>query len=624
MTIFKNTLPSSAVRTFVCLFALNASTSCLPGAAGKRQTNVDVTRLFAKTEAMIPMRDGVKLHTEIFIPKKSHRALPFILIRTPYGITDDKGHNSYFDGLIRELIDEGYIFVFQDIRGRYKSEGQFVMFRPPRGGNEKLDEGTDTYDAIEWLLKNVAHNNGRVGIMGGSYGGWLAVMAMLEPHPALKAAAEQASPADQFLGDDFHHNGAFRLSYGFEYSSRMESSKTQFHFAFDISDAFEWYLRLGALSNVNERYFHGKIPTWNDFVQHPKYDDFWQRQAVAPYLVKPTVPNLNVAGWWDQEDFYGPVKIYETLEKNDTRHLNYLVSGPWNHGGWAHGTGRSLGKIDFDSDTATYYREKVQAPWFAYWLKDKGPLTQPEALAFQTGSNKWTSYNEWPPRRNITNRKLYFHSGGRLLFDPPEAEGSEQFDSYVSDPAHPVPYRHRPILSAGWGTWLVEDQRFVHLRPDVLSWETEVLKEPITVTGNIVAHLFASSSGTDSDWIAKLIDVYPETNEKDPNMGGYQLMIADEVLRGRFRDSFSEPKSIPANQVVEYAIDLHTNNHVFLPGHRIMVQVQSTWFPVIDRNPQKYVDNIYKATEADYQRATQCIYRSKQYPSYVAVPVAAE
>jgi putative CocE/NonD family hydrolase len=622
----KNSLPPSAVRTVVCLLVLNASVSWLLGAAEKHQTDNDITRLFTKTEAMIPMRDGVKLHTEILAPKKSRQPLPFIFTRTPYGITDEKGHNGYFEGLFKELINEGYIFVFQDIRGRYQSEGQFVMFRPPRGRNETIDEGTDTYDTIEWLLKNVANNNGRVGILGVSYGGWLTTMAILEPHPALKAASEQASPADQFLGDDFHHNGAFRLSYGVEYAAMMETSKTNFRFSFDVRDTFEWYLRLGALSNVNEEYLHGKIPTWNDFVQHPNYDEFWQRQAVPPYLVKPTVPNLNVAGWWDQEDFYGPVKIYETFEKKDTQHLNYLVSGPWNHGGWSRGAGGSLGKIDFGSDTATYFREKIQAPWFAYWLKDKGPLNQPEALVFQTGSNKWASYDEWPPRRNMNDRKLYFHSGGRLLFDAPETDSDEQFDSYVSDPAHPVPYRHRPVQptypGGGWPTWLVEDQRFVHLRPDVLSWETEVLKEPITVTGRIVAHLFASTSGTDSDWIAKLIDVYPETNEKDPDMGGYQLMIADEVLRGRFRDSFSEPKPIPANQVVEYAIDLHTNDHAFLPGHRIMVQVQSTWFPVIDRNPQKYVANIYTATGADYQEATQRIYRSKQYPSYVAVPVA--
>jgi len=603
--------------------ALGTAALSLVATAQKDKAEDKVAQLFIKTELMISMRDGVKLHTEIFVPRESREPLPFLLTRTPYGVTDDKGNNHYLDGSYNEFFSDGYIFVFQDIRGRYKSEGQFVMFRPPRGPNETVDEGTDTHDTIEWLLKNVANNNGRAGILGVSYPGWLTTMAILEPHPALKAASEQASPADQFLGDDFHHNGAFRLSYGFEYSSRMESSKTQFHFGFDISDTFEWYLRLGALSNVNEKYLHGKIPTWNDFMQHPNYDEFWQRQAVPPYLVKPTVPNLNVAGCWDQEDFYGPVKIYETLEKNDTQHLNYLVSGPWNHGGWARGAGRSLGKIDLGSDTATYFREKIQAPWFAYWLKDKGPLNQPEALVFQTGSNKWASYDQWPPRRNIRDRKLYFHPAGRLLFDPPEADSDDQFDSYVSDPAHPVPYRHRPIQQGvGWLTWLVEDQRFVHLRPDVLSWETEVLNEPITVTGRIVAHLFASTSGTDSDWIAKLIDVYPEVNEKDPDMGGYQLMIADEVLRGRFRNSFTKPKPIPANQVVEYAIDLHTNDHVFLPGHRIMVQVQSTWFPVIDRNPQKYVDNIYTATGADYQETTQRVYRSKQYPSYVAVPVA--
>ena len=613
---------SSGFGIAACV-ALGMAALALVVGAQKDKAEDKVAQLFVKTESMIPMRDGVKLHTEIFVPRESREQLPFLLTRTPYGVTDDKGKNHYLDGSYNEFFSDGYIFVFQDIRGRYKSEGQFVMFRPPRGPNETIDEGTDTYDTIDWLLKNVANNNGRVGILGVSYPGWLTTMAILEPHPALKAASEQASPADQFLGDDFHHNGAFRLSYGFEYSSRMESSKTQFHFGFDISDTFEWYLRLGALSNVNEKYLHGKIPTWNDFVQHPNYDQFWQRQAVAPYLVKSVVPNLNVAGWWDQEDFYGPVKIYETLEKNDPRHLNYLVSGPWNHGGWARGAGHSLGKIDFGSDTAAYFREKIQAPWFGYWLKDKGPLNQPEALVFQTGSNKWASYDEWPPRRNIRDRKLYFHPGGQLSFDPPETDSDDQFDSYVSDPARPVPYRHRPIQQhGGWSTWLVEDQRFVHLRPDVLSWETEVLKEPITVTGRIVAHLFASTSGTDSDWIAKLIDVYPEANEKDLDMGGYQLMIADEVMRGRFRDSFSEPKPVPANQVVEYAIDLHTNDHAFLPGHRIMVQVQSTWFPVIDRNPQKYVDNIYMATGADYQEATQRVYRSKQYPSYVAVPLA--
>src|SRR5579863_1351024 len=595
-------------------------------AAQKDKADDAVAEIFAKTEVMIPMRDGVKLHTEIFVPRKSGEQLPFLLTRTPYGVTDDKGKNHYLDGSYNEFFADGYIFVFQDIRGRYKSEGQFVMFRPPRSHNETIDEGTDTYDTIEWLLKNVPNNNERVGILGVSYGGWLTTMAILEPHPALKAASEQASPADQFLGDDFHHNGAFRLSYGVEYAAMMETSRTNFRFSFDTRDTFDWYLRLGVLSNVNEKYLNDKIPTWNDFVQHPNYDEFWQRQAVPPYLVKPTVPNLNVAGWWDQEDFYGPVKIYETLEKNDTRHLNYLVSGPWNHGGWSRGTGRSLGKVDFGSDTATYYREKIQASWFAYWLKDKGQLNQPEALVFQTGTNKWASYDQWPPRRNITDRKLYFHAGGRLSFDPPEADSYEQFDSYVSDPAHPVPYRHRPVQptypGGGWPTWLVEDQRFVYLRPDVVAWETAPLDHDVVVTGDIVAHLFASTTGTDSDWVVKLIDAYPEEYPKDPAMAGYQLMIADEVFRARFRKSFVKPEPVTPNQVYEYPIDLYTNNHAFLKGHRIMVQVQSTWFPVIDRNPQKFVPNIWKATEADYQKATERVYHSNRYPSYVELPVA--
>jgi putative CocE/NonD family hydrolase len=362
-------------------------------------------------------------------------------------------------------------------------------------------------------------------------------------------------------------------------------------------------------------------------VAHPNYDEFWQKQAVTPYLDTPKVPNLNVAGWWDQEDFYGPMKIYETLEKKDTNHMNYVVAGPWNHGGWSRGEGRKLGDIDFDSDTAQYFREKVQAPWFAYWLKDKGPFKQPEALTFQTGSNRWESYDEWPPRSRTTDRPLYFQSAGMASFAKPEDDtgANNEFDSYVSDPARPVPYRHRPISptypDGGWPAWLVEDQRFVQLRPDVLSWETDPLQQDVAVAGDVVAHLFASTSGTDSDWIVKLIDVYPEDYPKDAKMGGYQLMIADEVFRARFRESFTHPKAVTPDEVTEYAIDLHTNNHAFLKGHRIMVQVQSTWFPVIDRNPQTFVENIYKATEADYKPATQRVYRAGKYASHVTLPV---
>jgi uncharacterized protein len=585
---------------------------------------------FDKTDVMIPMRDGIKLHTEIYAPKNSTERLPLLITRTPYGPgADPQGFRLALNGVYAELAQEGFIFVFQDIRGRYKSEGQFVMMRPPRlkSDAQAIDESTDAYDTIEWLLKNVPNHNGRAGMLGVSYGGWLTVMAMIDPHPALKAVSEQASPADMYLGDDFHHNGAFRLSYGLEYSARMETSKQNEAFDFDRFDTYDWFLRLGPIANFNKKYAHEKLPTWNDFVEHPNYDEFWRKQAVTPYLkqanVPNLIPNLNVAGWWDQEDFYGPLKIYETLEKFDQGHRNYLIVGPWNHGGWGRGTGRSLGKIDFGSDTGKYFREKIQAPWFAYWLKDKGALDFPEALTFQTGSNQWARYDAWPPRKGVEQKKIYFHDACGLSFDEPAAEG---FDSYLSDPAHPVPYRHRPIEAlyggpSGWAPWLVEDQRFVYERPDVLSYETEPLPSDLAVAGDIVAHLYASTTGTDSDWIVKLIDVYPEKGEKDPPMNGYQLMIANEVLRARFRNGFEKPEPLVAGQVTAYTIDIHSNNHAFLKGHRVMVEVQSTWFPLIDRNPQKFVPNIFMAAEADYQQAEQRVYRSRKYPSNVELPV---
>ncbi|MGB0034832.1 MAG: CocE/NonD family hydrolase [Candidatus Acidiferrales bacterium] len=591
----------------------------------------DFSVFFDKTDAMIPARDGAKLHTEIYTPKNAKEPLPFFLTRTPYGLSDDEKGFSQLLNLYREMFADGYIFVFQDIRGRYASEGQFVMQRPPRDRAKpgSIDEGTDTYDTIDWLLKNVPNNNGRAGEAGISYGGWLTAMALLEPHPALKAVSEQASPADMFFGDDFHHNGAFRLSYGFEYAALLETGKTNFQFQFDEYDTYTWYLRLGPLSNANKSYFHESLPTWNDFVSHPNYDEFWQKLAFERYFKDLTlqVPNLNVAGWWDQEDFYGPVKVYELLERHDSKHFNYIVAGPWNHGGWARSNGTRLGQIDFGSNTSAYFREKIQAPWFAYWLKDKGSLPVREATTFETGANAWKSWDAWPPREGVQARKLYFHSGRALSFDPPEDAG-EAFDSYISDPTNPVPYRHRPIeetYSEGsrWYTWLVEDQRFVDHRPDTVAWETEPLTENVTVAGDIVAHLFASTTGTDSDWIVKLIDVYPEKYEPDHKMGGFELMVANDVFRGRFRKSFEHPEPIVANQVTPFTIDLHTNDHVFLKGHRIMVQVQSTWFPIIDRNPQKYVPNIFEATEADYQKAIQRIYRSKAYPSHVEIPVVA-
>lgn len=619
------------MRNKTCYAALIGAIFCLFILPVCAQEASNSGPAYEKTTVLIPMRDGVRLNTSIYVPKNAAAPLPFLMKRSPYGAGDGISPEAFNNpqSSMHELVDEGYIFVFQDIRGRYKSEGKFVMQRPPRDKNDPnaIDESTDAFDTIEWLLKNVSNHNGRVGIFGVSYDGWLAAMAMLDPHPALRAVSPQASPADMFLGDDFHHNGAFRLSYGFEYAAMMETSNINTNFSFDQYDTYEWYLELGPLSNVNAKYLLGKIPTWNDFVAHPNYDAFWQKQAMAPYLTRVTVPTLNVAGWWDQEDFYGPLKIYQTLEKHDSKSMNYFIAGPWNHGGWNRAEGSKLGKIDFESATSKYFREKIQAPWFAHFLKDKGASEWPEAITFQTGSNTWRSYEQWPPRKNIAERKLYFHANNRLSFDPPQQESDREFDSYVSDPAHPVPYRPRPIeptyypAGSGWSTWLLEDQRFAHNRPDVLSWESEPLQEEVAITGNVVAHLFASTSGTDCDWIVKLIDVYPESYSKEIKMSGYQLMIANEVFRGRFRNRFEKPEPIVPNQVNEYVIDLHNLNHRFGAGHSIMVQVQSTWFPVIDRNPQKYVENIFLAKESDYQMATQRVFRSKPFPSHVSVPV---
>ena len=590
---------------------------------------------FKSIEEMIPMRDGVKLHTLIVSPEGMQGKLPILLLRTPYGID---GRDSTVRSTYKELADDGYIFVFQDLRGKFKSEGTFVMTRPPRdpADPKSVDEGTDAYDSIDWLIKNVRGHNGRVGMHGVSYDGWLTVMALNEPHPALKAASPQASPADMFLGDDFHHNGAFRLSYGFEYAAMMEAGKDVQQFKFDQHDTFEWFLDLGPLSAANTRHLHGKIPTWNDFAGHPNYDSFWRKQAVALFLTRPKVPTLNVAGWWDQEDFYGPLKIYETWEKHDSSGLNTVVVGPWNHGGWSRGIGDRLGPIKFDKPTAWQFREKIEVPFFAYYLKDRplaldkeigqvvthvkkegstGQARLPEVISFRTGANVWKSYDHWPPRE-ATARKLYLRAGGRLAFEPPPlaetGDGGPNFDEYISDPSRPVPYYRRPIsalyFNSQWAEWLVQDQRFVHLRPDVLSYETEPLHEDLDVTGPVLARLFASTSGTDSDWIVKLIDVYPE--DAPQPLAGYQLMIANDVFRGRFRASFEHPEPIVAGQVALYSVDLHWTDHRFAKGHKIMVQIQSTWFPLIDRNPQKFVPNIFEATASDYQTASQRVYRA--------------
>ncbi|MEO8472455.1 MAG: CocE/NonD family hydrolase [Chryseolinea sp.] len=606
------------------------------------------TLSYSRQEVMITMRDGVKLNTLIYTPQrttaeqKPDEKFPILFMRTPYGVSKMPSPNK--TTYIADMAKEGYIFAFQDIRGRYKSEGKFEMQRFTRDKKKNpksIDESTDTYDAIDWMIKNIGDNNGKVGMYGISYGGWTTMMGTIDPHPALKAASEQASPSDMWIGDDFHHNGAFRLSYGFEYAYMEEATKEDAHFPFDQFDTYEWYLKLGSLANVNEKYFHGKIPTWNDFVKHPDYDEFWKKQSMPYRLDAPTVPNLHVAGYWDQEDWYGPLKAYEVLEKKDKNNLNFIVIGPWNHGGWGGrmGVGSQLGNIKFDQPTGEQFRQQIQAPWFAYHLKGKseppkpeaigfnskgvGAGSFPEAMTFQTGSNTWKAYQQWPPV-NASAKNLYFSASGKLTWDKPVE--SDAFDSYQSDPAHPVPYRARPVEAtygsgSRWSTWLTEDQRFVHNRPDVATWETDILQEEVTITGSIVANLFAATSGTDGDWIVKLIDVYGEDNTEDLKMNGYQLMIANDVFRGRYRKSFEKPEALKAGEINPYAIDLHVVNHVFRKGHKIMVQVQSTWFPIIDRNPQTFVPNIFEAKETDFQLAMQKIYRSAKFPSHIALPV---
>jgi len=470
----------------------------------------------------------------------------------------------------------------------------------------------------------VPNNNGRVGIYGVSYDGWLSAVALVDAHPALKASSPQAPMTDTWLGDDFFHNGAWRQSYGHEYVKMMETNKTETDVSFDI-DAYDWYLKLGSLAKLTTD-LGNKLPTYNSFVAHPAYDDYWKARGAGNYLKETNVATLVVGGWWDQEDMYGAIATYKTLQKFDKNGKVFFVMGPWNHGGWG-GRGRKLGAVDFGSDTGKYFREEIQAPFFACQLEDKCTKKQPEAEMFESGSNKWKSYDSWPPRQN-TPKELYFEADGRISFDAPKSDDKIGFDSYVSDPSNPVPYRKRPIQAtydpkgSGWYTWLVEDQRFVASRKDVAKWQTDVLTDDVTISGDMIAHLFASTTGTDSDWVVKLVDVYPDTDTQEPSISGYQLMVADEIFRGRYRKSFEKPEAITPNKVSEYTIDLRGNDHTFRKGHRIMVQVQSTWFPLYDRNPQTFVDNIFLAKETDYKPATQQIYRSAKYPSHVSVSLA--
>lgn len=596
------------------------------------QTNTPIR--YHKSTAMIPMRDGVKLFTVILTPVAATNPTgaptsPILIQRTPYGADIPIPTDSDFvlpDGFpYYNMAQDGYIFVMQDVRGKYKSEGTMQIHQPLTHETHPgaVDESTDTWDAVDWLVKHVPNNNGKVGITGISYPGWLALVGSVDPHPALKAASEQACMGDLFLGDDFHHNGAFRLSYGFEYSYEVEHDKTtDSDFPFPQFDLYDWYLHLGSLRHVNERYFHGTIPTWNNFVEHPSYDSFWRTNSTLSYVKYPQIPQLHVGGYFDQEDLNGPQLMYAAMEKRDSFNRNYIVLGPWYHGEWASRKGDSLGKIAFESNTAVWFKA-LQKRWFDYWLRGIGDGRFDEASCFQTGSNEWKTYTSWPPRE-ATVRNLYAAADGRASFEAPATTtGSVK---YISDPSKPVPYRPQPIEAtygkgSRWRTWQVDDQRFAYSRPDVVSFILDSLTSDLTVTGSIIAHLWASTTGTDADWIVKLIDVYPNWDARSYTMSGYMLPVAMEVFRGRFRHGFDKPEPLTPNQPLEFTIPLHQINHVFRRGHRIMIQIQSSWFPVIDRNPQRFVPNIFEAKNSDFIPATQTIYFDRAHPTHIELPV---
>ncbi|HEV3218648.1 MAG TPA: CocE/NonD family hydrolase [Candidatus Acidoferrales bacterium] len=622
----------------VAIFAALGVYSATPGMT--RQPQAAANAIFKFQEVMVPMRDGVRLQTVILTPTDQRGPLPILFRRTPYGVPD--AAPAQISPSLKELAQDGYIFVIQNLRGRFKSEGFFklsseVDLKDPKATNET----TDAYDSIEWLVKNVPNNNGKVGMYGVSYDGLTAGMTLLHPHPALAAISEQASPVDQWMNDDMHRYGALRESYNLEYAVLEQADKNKnTHFDFETYDSYEWYLNLGPLANINAKYLHGKIPFWNDTAKHPDYDDFWKREAWVRQLHSSTVPNLNVAGFWDQEDPWGPWQIFYHAEEHDLGHTNFIVAGPWYHGEWQSPRGEGIGIVTFGNhDTAREFRENIEAPFFRFYLHGAGAKPNWQASTFQSGSNTWHTYATWPPKEaKPTN--LYLHVDGTLSFAAPSAaEGPAPYREYVSDPANPVPYRQRPISptypAGDWRTWEVADQRFVEGRPDVLTFVSAPLDHDVTVTGQVAASLFASTSGTDSDFVVKLIDVYPQDAQKNAweaeagpaprqysqSLNGYELPIAMEVRRGRYLKSYEQPHALMPNQPVEWNVPLRDRDHVFMKGHRIMVQIQSTWFPVIDRNPQKFVPSIYEAGISDFMRATQRVYCSPGLPSHIVLPI---
>ena len=582
---------------------------------------------YVRSEAMIPMRDGVKLHAVILKPADIKTPLPILMQRTPYGV-DDTDRSSFF-ARRPELARDGYIYVAEDIRGRYKSEGKFVMMRPLADHHDPnaIDESTDTYDTVDWLIKNVAGNNGRVGVVGTSYPGFLAMMAGIDPHPAVKAISPQAPMIDVWIGDDFFHNGAFRQSYGYDYVLGLESTKTETEVSYGEDngkpvDGFDYFLRRGSFAQDVKQSGSRLLPTWKLFLDHPAYDAVWSSRGVEYALNSVTVPTLTVGGYYDQEDMYGPQEEYAKLEPHDTKHDNFLVLGPWRHGYWSSSSER-LGNLNYGEPIGTEFRRQIEAKFFAHYLKDQPGFNLVDTASFQTGSNTWKYYAHFPPKESRPTA-LYLNGAGLLSWS---AAASEATTSYISDPAHPVPYRHRPIQptysdGSEWFNWLTEDQRFVTDRKDVAVWTLPVLTKDLTITGEVMADVFASTTGTDNDLVVKLIDEYP-ADDADPTMRGYQLMTNAEIFRGRYLAGYDRPTALAPGSIHEYKFSLHDVDHVFKAGHTVMVEIQSTWFPLYDRNPQTFVPNIMKAKPDDFKAATIEIYSGPGHDSAIEVPVMA-
>lgn len=623
----------------VLLFALAAPATAqrgdVPASFFVPSEDFDHTRW----EVMIPMRDGVKLHTVIVTPKNRTEPSPIVLTRTPYGASRSTNQaNSPRVAMVLPPADEsllkaGYVRVYQDIRGRHDSEGDWILTIPPRGplNARGTDETTDTYDTIDWLVKSVPGNNGRVGLTGVSYPGWLTLMGILQPHPALKAAVPMYPMVDGWIGDDFYHNGALRQTM-FEWIYRMSTSKnSRHHVPFGYRDMYEAYLSTGGANDVARRYGGAHLPAWRRIVDNPAYNAFWQGQAVQDMLEKAgsKLPVMLVHGLFDQEDSFGGIAAYEALERHDFGNdMIFLALGPWSHG-QSQRNGSSLGAMDWNSDTSHWFRERILLPFWDQHLKERIPATAtPPVLAFETGSNEWRTYEKWPADGMVTQTPLYLRAGGKLSFHH-SASSASLYAEYMSDPLKPVPYRVRPILSmydpeSTWRSWLVDDQRPFSDRPDVLTFVTDPLERPIRVSGEVVAHLVASTTGSDADWVVKLIDAYPPEVAANPALGGFQLMVSGDIMRGRYRKSTSAPQPIAPNKRQTFRVRLPQVSHTFKAGHRIMVQIQSSWFPLYDRNPQTFVPNVAEAHATDYKVATHRIWLGAGGPTFIELPVVME